>query len=93
MPTEKTVEHPDGTVERTTTTEGQRVIVERRGGGMGGVIALVIGLLLVGVVGYFLLNMSQNKQIESNAIAGAAESVSEAADNVSESARPVTPAN
>jgi type VI protein secretion system component VasF len=64
MPTERTVERADGTVERTTTTDGQPVIQERRGGGMGGIVALVVGLLLVGVVGYFLLNMSQREQVK-----------------------------
>lgn len=91
MPTERTVQHTDGTVERTTTTDGGPVVAERRGGGLGTVAALILGLVVVGVVGYFLITMSQSEQVKSNAIAGAAESVSAAADNVGDAARSVAP--
>lgn len=92
MPTERTVERPDGSVERTTENNGGPVIVERRGGGgMGGVVALVIGLALVLIIGWFLMNMSRNDTAETNAIAGAAESVGNAADNVGEAVDNVTP--
>ncbi len=90
MPTERTVERADGTIERTTTTDGGPVIQERRGG-MGGIVALVVGLLLVGVVAYFLMNMSRSEQVESNAIAGAAESVGAAAENVGDAAKNAVP--
>lgn len=89
MPVEKTIEHRDGTVERTTTTNAP--VTERRGGGMGAIVALVIGLALVVVVGYFLMNMSRNDAVETNAIAGAAESVSGAADSVGNAVENVTP--
>lgn len=88
MATERTEHRPDGTVERTTTTD--RVAVERRGGGAGAIIAVVIGLLLVGVVAYFLMNINRNEAIETNAVAGAAESVGDAADRVGDA---VTPAD
>lgn len=92
MPTERTVQHPDGSVERTTTTDGPTVVAERRGGGMGAVVALILGLLVVGVIAYFLLNMSQSERVESDAVAGAAESVGAAAENVGEAAQSAVPA-
>ena len=88
MATEHTEPRPDGTVERTTTTD--RVAVKGGGGGAGTIVAVVIGLLLVGVVAYFLMNMSRNDDIETNAVAGAAESVGNAADRVGDA---VTPAD
>ena len=48
MPTERTVEHPDGRVERITESTAAPTVVERRGGsGMGAIVALIIGLLAV----------------------------------------------
>ncbi len=95
MPTERTVEHPDGRVERVTeTTPSSPTVVERRGGsGMGAIVALIIGLLAVLVIGYFLMNMSRSEEVESNAIAGAAESVGGAAENIGEAARDAVPEN
>lgn len=92
MPTEHEVRRTDGTVERTTTTDGRPAEPARSGNGMGIIVALVVGLLLVLVVGYFLMNMSQSEAVESNAIAGAAESVGAAADNVGEAAQSAVPA-
>ncbi|PZT97499.1 MAG: hypothetical protein DI624_10375 [Brevundimonas sp.] len=91
MPTERTVEHPDGRVERITETGAAPTVVERRGGGAGAVVALIIGLLAVVVIGYFLMNMNRNDAVESNAVAGAAESVGNAADNIGEAARDAVP--
>ncbi|MFN7112608.1 MAG: hypothetical protein ACK4M2_13305 [Brevundimonas sp.] len=97
MPTERTVEHPDGRVERITESDpaapaAAPVIVERRsGGGIGGVVALIIGLALVGLIGWFLINMNRNDAVESNAIAGAAESVGGAAENIGDAARDAVP--
>ena len=92
MPTERTVEHPDGRVERITeTSAAPTTVVERRGSGMGAIVALVIGLLAVIVIGYFLMNMNRNDAIESNAVAGAAESVGNAADNIGQAARDAVP--
>ena len=40
MPTERTVEHPDGRVERITeTSAAPTTVVERRGSGMGAIVA------------------------------------------------------
>lgn len=92
MPTERTVEHPDGRIERITeTSAAPTTVVERRGGGMGAIVALIIGLLAVAVIGYFLMNMNRNDTVESNAIAGAAESVGNAADNIGQAARDAVP--
>ncbi|MFA4940212.1 hypothetical protein [Brevundimonas sp.] len=93
MPTEREVRHPDGRVERITeTTDAPTTIVERRSGsGMGAIVALIIGLLAVLVIGYFLMNMDRNDAVESNAIAGAAESVGNAADNIGDAARDAVP--
>ena len=91
MPTERTVEHPDGRVERITETDAAPTVVERRGGGAGAVVALIIGLLAVVVIGYFLMNMNRNDAVESNAVAGAAESVGNAADNIGDAARDAVP--
>ena len=97
MPTERTVEHPDGRVERITEGEtaapaAAPVIVEgRRGGGVGAIVALVVGLALVVLIGWFLMNMNRNDAVESNAIAGAAESVGNAADNIGDAARDAVP--
>lgn len=93
MPTEREVQHPDGRVERITeTTAAPTTIVERRNGsGMGAIVALIIGLLAVLVIGYFLMNMNRNDAVESNAIAGAAESVGNAADNIGDAARDAVP--
>ncbi|WP_191555003.1 hypothetical protein [Brevundimonas aurantiaca] len=94
MSTERTVEHPDGRVERITENDRAPAptIVERRsGGGMGGIVALIIGLALVLIIGWFLMNMNRNEAIESNAVAGAAESVGNAADTVGEAARDAVP--
>lgn len=92
MATERTVERPDGSVERTTDNGSNPVVVERRGGsGMGAIVALVIGLLAVLVIGYFLMNMNRNDAVESNAVAGAAESIGNAADNVGDAVQNATP--
>lgn len=96
MPTERTVEHPDGRVERITegaaAPAAAPTVVERRSGsGMGAIVALIVGLLAVLVIGYFLMNMSRSQEVESNAIAGAAESVGGAAENIGEAARDAVP--
>ncbi|KAK0350748.1 hypothetical protein LTR94_027752 [Friedmanniomyces endolithicus] len=94
MATERTIEHTDGRVERISERDpaSAPVIVERRsGGGLGGVVALVVGLALVLVIGWFLMNMNRNEAVESNAVAGAAESVGQAADNIGEAARDAVP--
>ena len=53
---------------------------------MGPIIVHTIGLRAFRVIGYVLLKMSNSEAVESNAIAGAAESVGNAADNVGDGA-------
>ena len=92
MPTEREVQHPDGRVERITeTSAAPTTVVERRGSGMGAIVALIVGLLAVLVIGYFLMNMNRSDAVKDNAIAGAAESVGNAADNIGEAARDAVP--
>lgn len=93
MPTERTVEHPDGRVERISeSSAAPTTVVERRSGsGMGAIVALIIGLLAVVVIGYFLMNMNRSDAVKDNAIAGAAESVGNAADNIGQAARDAVP--
>ena len=93
MATERTVQRTDGTVERTTTTDGQPVVSDRRGSGMSAVVALIVGLLAVLVIGYFLMNMNRSEAIESNPVAGAAESVGNAADTVGDAAGAAVPSS
>ncbi|MCW0046276.1 MULTISPECIES: hypothetical protein [Brevundimonas] len=93
MTTERTVEHPDGRVERISeSSAAPTTVVERRSGsGMGAIVALIVGLLAVLVIGYFLMNMNRSDAVKDNAIAGAAESVGNAADNIGEAARDAVP--
>lgn len=83
MAVDRTIEHRDGSVERVTTTETGG----RGGGGAGAMVALVVGLLAVLVIGYFVINMTRNDAIETNAVSNAAESVSGAAQNVGDAAQ------
>lgn len=95
MATERVTERTDGvTAERTVETNhggGDRVVVERSGGGAGTIIAVIIGLALVAIVAWFLLNMNQQNAIETDAVADAAGSVSEAAENVGDAAQRAVP--
>jgi len=91
MSTERRIEHPDGSVETVTTHETPNTVVtEKRGGGMG-LLGILVAILAIGVVGYFLFTMTQTEQVESNATAGAAESIGNAADNVGEAAQRAVP--
>ncbi len=97
MATERIVERNDGvTAERTVERTPETVTtVERRGGGSGLLWALV-ALALIAIVGFFLLQMSRNEAVETEAVSSAASSVAgsvdNAADAVGDAARSVTPA-
>lgn len=95
MATERVTERDDGvTAERTVERNGgDRVVVERGGGGGAGtIVAVIIGLVLVAIVAWFLMNMNQQNAIETDAVANAAGSVSAAAENVGEAAQRAVPA-
>ncbi|WP_296815479.1 hypothetical protein [Brevundimonas sp.] len=94
MATERVTERDDGvTAERTVERNGgDRVVVERGGGGAGTIVAVIIGLVLVAIVAWFLMNMNQQNAIETDAVTEAAGSVGEAAENVGEAAQRAVPA-
>lgn len=85
MAVDRTIEHRDGSVERVTTTEPGGG--SSGGSGAGAMVALIVGLLAVLVIGYFVINMSRNDDIQTNAVSNAAESVSGAAQNVGDAAQ------
>ena len=98
MATERVTERSDGvTAERTVERQdtGGTTVVERRGGGLGGVLALVAVVALVAIVAYFLMNANRQEALQTDAVADAASSVadsaSNAADNVSEAAQRAAP--
>jgi flagellar basal body-associated protein FliL len=84
-------------VERTETANP--VIVERKGSGAGTIIAVIIGLALVALVAYFLMNMNRQEEVRTDAVsdaaasvAGAAESVGDAAGRAADNVAPAAPA-
>ena len=88
MDTERTTERTDGvtterTVERGNT--GGTTIVERRGGGMGGILIGIAVLVLVAIVAFFLMNANKNDAMRTQAVSGAASSVAESAAGAAES--------
>jgi flagellar basal body-associated protein FliL len=88
MATERVTERTDGvTAERTVERQdtGGTTVVERRGGGMGGILALVAVVALVAIVAYFLMNMNRQEAAETAAVTNAAENVGEAAQDAANS--------
>lgn len=87
MATERVTEHADGTRERVVERDGGgTTVVERRGGsGVGGVIIGIAVLALVAIVAFFLLQMTQNDAMETQAVTGAASSVAESASSAAQS--------
>lgn len=72
-------------VERTETATP--VIVERSGGsGAGTIIAVIVGLALVAIIAFFLLNMNRQEEVRTDAVSDAAASVAGAADQVGDAA-------
>ena len=57
----------------------------------GGVIALIIGLAVVALIAYFLLNMNRQEEVRTDAVSAAAESVGNAAESVGDAARDAVP--
>ncbi len=88
MATERVVERNDGvTAERVTERHADTgtTVVERRGGGMGGILAAVVLVALVAIVGYFLLNMNRQEAAQTNAVSEAASSVADSAEGAANS--------
>ena len=88
MATERVVERNDGvTAERVTERQGDTgtTVIERRGGGMGGILAAVVLVALVAIVGYFLLNMNRQEAVRTDAVTDAAASVADSAEGAANS--------
>lgn len=82
MATERVVERTDGVTSERVVERGstEYVPVERRGSGMGAVMAAIVLIALVAIVGFFLLNMQRQEAAQTEAISGAASSVAESAE-------------
>ena len=80
MATEHTTERSDGvTTERSTVVSDTGTAAPARSGGGLGVIGLIIGLALVALLAWFLINQNRQGEAQTNAVAGAAEEVGDAA--------------
>jgi len=91
MATERVTERDDGvTRERVSEHGADTVVIERRGGGVGAVLAAIAVVAVIALVAVFLINQNRRDDVETAAITNAAESVgsaaSTAASNVSEAA-------
>jgi hypothetical protein len=75
---DRIIERNDGvTTERTTEMERPTTtVVERRGSGAG-ILWALIGLALIAIVAFFLLNMNRQEAVRTEAVSDAAASVSE----------------
>jgi hypothetical protein len=79
MATEHTTERTDGvTTERSTVVSDSGAATARSGGGMG-LIATIIGLALVALLAWFLINQNRQGEAQTEAVTGAAEQVGDAA--------------
>ena len=67
------------------SVKGGKTIVERRGGGMGGILIGIAVLALVAIAAFFLMNAYQNDAMRTEAASGAASSVAESAAGAAES--------
>jgi len=82
------VERSDGTTERVTEvpSSGSTVVVERRGGGAGLLIGLVLVIALV-IGGLYLVNQNSRENAKTDAITDAAGKVGDAAQDVGGAAK------
>jgi uncharacterized protein HemX len=69
--------------ERFTTDDGgnRTTIIERKSGGTGLIIGLLLALVLIIGFGYFLVTQNRNEEIRTDAVAGAAQQVGDAAQD------------
>lgn len=86
MPTERVTERNDGTTRERVVerSEAGETYVDR-GSGLGGLILGLAVLALVAVIAFFLLNQSRNDDLRTEAVTGAASSVSESASTAARS--------
>jgi hypothetical protein len=80
MAIERVTERTDGlTSERVVERDGGgTTVVEKSGSGLGGVF---IGIALVAIVAFFLLQSNRNDAIRTDAVTSAASSVADSASN------------
>jgi uncharacterized protein HemX len=86
---DRVVERTDGTTsERVTETSApaSTTVVERRSGGGGLLVGLAV-LILVVIGAIYLINQNNREAVKTDAITGAAESVSDAAKDVGGAAK------
>lgn len=87
MATERVVER-EVPVEREVHVVHDSAPASSGGVGVGGIIMALVLLAAVVLGGVFLLNMQKSEAVKDNAIAGAAESVSDAAGAVTDAVTP-----
>jgi hypothetical protein len=89
MATERVTERVDGdSRERVVERDGAGTTYVQRGGSGAGAVIIGIALLaLVAIIAFFLLNQGRNDTLRTNAVTGAASSVSHAAQNVGDAAQ------
>ena len=85
---ERVTERTDGvTAERVTETDGgSTVVIERRGGGSGLLIAFVL-LVAVVIGAVYLFNQNARENAKTDAVSTAAEKVGDAAKDVGDAAQ------
>jgi Na+-transporting methylmalonyl-CoA/oxaloacetate decarboxylase gamma subunit len=76
---ERIVERTDGTTERVADS-GSTVVVERSGGGGAGLLIGLVLLVAVVIGALYLVNQNSRENVETKAVAGAAEKVGDAAE-------------
>lgn len=86
MTTERMTERPDGSRERVIERDDGPA-APAGGTGVGGVIIGLAVLALVAVIAFFLLSQNRNDALRTNAVTGAAHSVSNAAGSVGDAAQ------
>ncbi len=83
-----------------TTDEAGRTqnrVIERRSGGPGLMVGMIVVIALIAAIAYFLFAAESREQAETNAVVGAAEQVGDAAqgaaDAIGDAAQDASPNN
>lgn len=73
--------------ERFTTDDGgnRTTIVERRSGGAGLILGILLAVILIFGIGYFLVAQDRNDDVRTDAVVGAAQQVGDAAKDAGKS--------